>query len=269
MLTETQFKVLMILFDDQGHAGWQLAEALGVEESNLNPLLKKLEKRNFIFQGPPRKSNRPKKPKGYKKSKNVEKVAEIEKREGDYKEFPYYIRKDLQILGSLIKEMVVTNKSYDVGFPFRVIRASNYMTSMRDTFKEDFNVSLTNIFKNLYIMSLKAMRLWNPLITTKKDLRIKNQIHFLNFKEEKPPLNDEKISKESLRELELWWLRYDIGMCFEEDPINIDKLIQINWYIPFSYILGDDIQEALIAAIDRMPALQRKKVSAYETMIFG
>jgi DNA-binding Lrp family transcriptional regulator len=97
----------MILFDDKGHAGWELAEALGKEESNLNPRLKELEDRGFIFQGPPRKSNRPKKPKGYKKSINVGNVMSIPKREGDYKEIPYFLRKDLKILGSLIKELVV------------------------------------------------------------------------------------------------------------------------------------------------------------------
>ena len=73
MLTEPQFKVLMILFDDKGHAGWKLAKDLGMEESNLNPYLKKLENRKFIVQGSPRKSTRPK------------------RREGDYKEIPYFI----------------------------------------------------------------------------------------------------------------------------------------------------------------------------------
>jgi hypothetical protein len=99
-----------MLLDDKGHAGWQLAEALGVEESNLNPPLKRLEDRGFIFQGMPRKSDRPKKPKNYKKSKNVGNVMTIPKRESDYKEFPYYIKKDLNTLASIIKEMVITNR---------------------------------------------------------------------------------------------------------------------------------------------------------------
>jgi hypothetical protein len=129
-----------------------------MEESNLNPLLKKLEKINFIFQGQPRKSERPKKPKGYKNSKNSEKVIEIEKREGDYKEFPYYLRKDLKILGSLIKELVVTNKSYDLGFPYRIIRASKYMTSMKDLFRDEFNVYLTNISKSLILVRYIMLR---------------------------------------------------------------------------------------------------------------
>ncbi len=56
-------------------------------------------KKDFIFQGQPRKSNRPKKKsKKYKKSKkpNITTTSEGQKkRDGDYKELPYYIKKDL------------------------------------------------------------------------------------------------------------------------------------------------------------------------------
>ncbi len=186
MLTETQFKVLMILFDDKGHAGWELAEALGMEESNLNPLLKRLEKKEFIFQGSPRKSNRPKKPKGYNKSKNVKKVAEIEKREGDYKEFPYYIYKNLKILGSLVKEMVVTNESYDIGFPYRIIRASSYMKSMREIFGENFNKFLAELIKNLNISEVKACTIERPVILDINELMKMKEFHLLNFQEDLP-----------------------------------------------------------------------------------
>jgi len=64
MLTEKQYKVLLLLLDNAGHAGWELAKILGVEESNLNPFLKRLEKRKFIIQGNPRKSARGKKKRG-------------------------------------------------------------------------------------------------------------------------------------------------------------------------------------------------------------
>ena len=156
MLTESQFKVLMMLLDDKGHAGWKLAEDLGMEESNLNPLLKRLEDRGFIFQGMPRKSDRPKKPKGYKKSKKVEKVTTIQKREGDYKEFPYYIKKDLNILASIIKEMVITNQRYDIGFPYRIIRASNYMRSMGSIFHESFHRFMENLLEEVHIKYVNA-----------------------------------------------------------------------------------------------------------------
>lgn len=112
-----------------------------------------MEDKNFIFQGPPRKSNRPKKLKEYEESEKVNKAIKIEKRKGDYKEFPYYIKKDLEILCSLIKEMVVTNKSYDIGFPFRIIKDSKYMISMRKTFKDDFDKCICNLFYKLDISS--------------------------------------------------------------------------------------------------------------------
>lgn len=102
MLTEKQFKVLMILFDNKGHAEWELAKDLKMEESNLNPFLKRLVKKKFIIQGPPRKSEKPR-----------------HRKEGDYKEFPYYLTNDLEILGIIIREMAVTNRVFNTGFPFR------------------------------------------------------------------------------------------------------------------------------------------------------
>jgi len=257
MLTETQFKVLMILFDDRGHAGWQLAETLDMEESNLNPLLKKLEKKNFIFQGPPRKSNRP------KKSKN------IEKRDGDYKEFPYYIKKDLKILGSIIKELVVTNKSYDLGFPYRIIRASRYMIWMRETFGEEFNRFLSNLSNDLNISKINYCKMWRPLIIIKYDQQKIKQLHFLNSNEEVSPIKERRISKELLEELEIWWIRYEIGTCFSKDQIDFLGLRELNWDIPPNYIVGDDIKEAIFATINKMSEHQRKEFSEYETRVFG
>jgi hypothetical protein len=158
MLTETQYKALMILFDDKGHAGWELADTLRMEASNLNPLLKKLEKKNFIFQGPPRKSNRPKR------------SSKIEKREGDYKEFPYYINNDLEVFGSVIKDMIVTNRSYDLGFPFRKIRGSNYWRSMKGMFKEDFDFYLSDLLRKMNISITRCCIIEEPLRLSLDDL---------------------------------------------------------------------------------------------------
>jgi len=251
MLTETQFKVLMILFDDQGHAGWQLAEVLGMEESNLNPLLKRLEKKNFIFQGPPRKSNRPKKPKGYKKSKNVEKVVEIEKRAGDYKEFPYYINKNLKILSPLVKEMVVTNESHDIGFPYRIIRASGYMKSMREIFGENFNKCLAELIKNLNISEVKACAIARPVISDINELMKMKMFHLLNFQEDLPQFKDRRISKKALKELEIWWLRYDLSKCLSEDPFDIKRLVEIRKDIPWDCLVGEDVEDAIEEALNR------------------
>lgn len=188
MLTEKQFKVLMILFDNKGHAGWELAKDLGVEESNLNPYLKKLEKKKFIFQGTPRKSNRPKK------------SEEIKKREGDYKEFPYYLTNDLKILDTIIREMAVTNRVFNTGFPFNIIKTSKYIKSMRHIFKEDLNICLVNVSREVHInRSVVAEVIEKP---------IKFRI-LLDKTPANPLIKDKRIrSKKSLKELELWYDSY-------------------------------------------------------------
>jgi DNA-binding Lrp family transcriptional regulator len=271
MLTKKQFKILMILFDDHGHAGWQLAEALGMEESNLNPLLKRLEKLNFIFQGLPRKSNRPKKPKEYKKSKNVEKVAEIEKKEGDYKEFPYYLNKDLNVLMSIIKELIITNETYDIGFPYRIIRASNYMQSMKKIFNEEFNEFLVNLFKELNIRELGSCP--SPGFSGMTDLKTcakakLNELHLLSFKEEELTAENVQVSKESLKELEIWWFRYELGMCICEDPINYYILLNKINCVPWNYTIGDDIIEAIIIAVNKLSALQKRRFFDRDILLY-
>jgi len=178
----------MILFDNKGHAGWELAKDLGVEESNLNPYLKKLEKKKFIFQGTPRKSNRPKK------------SEEIKKREGDYKEFPYYLTNDLKILDTIIREMAVTNRVFNTGFPFNIIKTSKYIKSMRHIFKEDLNICLVNVSREVHInRSVVAEVIEKP---------IKFRI-LLDKTPANPLIKDKRIrSKKSLKELELWYDSY-------------------------------------------------------------
>jgi DNA-binding transcriptional regulator GbsR (MarR family) len=70
----------MLLLDDKGHAGWELAEALGMEDSNLSHLLKELKGLKFIFQGPPRKSTRPTGSNEHKKTENVKKSRKKRKK---------------------------------------------------------------------------------------------------------------------------------------------------------------------------------------------
>ena len=65
MLTKTQVKVILILLDNQGHAGWELAEYLEIEDSNLNPILKNLEKMEIIYKENLRLSRKQHKNKGY------------------------------------------------------------------------------------------------------------------------------------------------------------------------------------------------------------
>ena len=59
MFSESQVKVILMLLDENGHAGWDLAEHIEVKESNLNPVLKKLEKMGIISNDEVRDSTKP------------------------------------------------------------------------------------------------------------------------------------------------------------------------------------------------------------------
>lgn len=237
MLTEPQFKVLMILFDDKGHAGWQLAEDLDMEESNLNPYLKKLEKRKFIVQGSPRKSTKPK------------------RREGDYKEIPYFINKDLGIFGTIIKEMVATNKVYDTGFPFRIIKTSNYIKSMKNLSQEDFNEFIAKLFKEAHLSITRACiiaprfpKLFEVKIPPDSPLK---ELCLLSFKKEITPIKTRRISKNMLNELELWWFKYRLRECFCVDQNAIydyDEFLDILE----DYTSGGEDEEMIIEALNKL-----------------
>jgi len=251
MLTETQFKVLMILFDDKGHAGWELAETLDMEESNLNPLLKKLERINFIFQGSPRKSTKPLRSKEHKISENASNSRK--KRYGDYKEFPFYLNKDLSILESLIKDMIVTNKSYDIGFPFRIIRASNYFRSMNYLFKEDFNKCMANLTRELNIGPVDYKAFIVPeqgnRMTIEELLKL---LHLEIFERCALPIDEKPISEEMLGELEIWWFIYNMRSCLSEDTVVIiDNEKFLNTLKEFN-TYGGDINEAIFKALKKI-----------------
>jgi predicted transcriptional regulator len=195
MLTETQFKVLLILFDNKGHAEWELAQDLGMEESNLNPRLKGLLKKKFIIQGKSRKSGKPR------------------KREGDYKEIPYYLNKNLEILYALIREMVATNKVHDTGFPFRIIKTSNYIKSMRRIFKEDLNKCLVEASSEIYIQKWPCTMAPRIEILNIKKLLVEKPADPLKFK-------DKRVrSKKTLKELELWYESYSKRSCDQETKL--------------------------------------------------
>jgi hypothetical protein len=242
MLTKSQFKALLILFDDKGHAGWELAEKLGMEDSNLNPLLKKLEQKNFIFRGE-RKSTKPLKAKGKKK-------------EGDYKEFPYYLNKDLTILGKIIEEMAVTNRFYSTGFPFQNIESSQYMRSMRAEFKQDFNKLLAHLSKEHFIhRPTYSHMIESPKIEV--DIAEgQKELHFLNYDGEDPHTEDKVVTKESLKELEVWWVRYNLTMCRDQDPVDWKEISRIvSEDVPEGYKIGDDIKEVMIMEASKLSDL--------------
>jgi hypothetical protein len=219
MLTERQFKVLMILFDNEGHAGWQLAADLHMTESNLNPYLKDLMKKEFIIQGTPRKSMKPK------------------KREGDYKEFPYYLTKDLEILGTIIKEMVIADRLYDRGFPFRIIETSKYIRLMKSIFKEDLNRCLAG-FKRREFYSREFYERCLPselepeleensarccMLRSEDLLR---ELHSLSDEGELPQYKDKFVTEKSLKRLEHWYQSYSNKHYDQESSSSDNGLIQ-------------------------------------------
>jgi len=132
MLTKTQVKVILILLDNEGHAEWELARILEIEESNLNPILKNLEKMEIIHRGQIRIS----------KNRWA--------RKGEYVEYPYYLCDSLSELKTMIREIVKTNKGYDAGFLLGIIRESKYIEFMEEKFKDDLKKIIMEELRNSY-----------------------------------------------------------------------------------------------------------------------
>lgn len=126
MLTKTQVKVILILLDNQGHAGWELAEYLEIEDSNLNPILKNLEKMEIIYKENLRLSRKQHKNKGY------------------YSEIPYFLSKSLNGFRTLIREISATSRPYDTGFLLEIIDNSKYLKTMKEQFKEEINTIIND-----------------------------------------------------------------------------------------------------------------------------
>lgn len=168
MFTKTQFKVILILLDDAGHAGWEIAKHLKMGDSNLNPILKGLESKGIIFQGEARKSGKK------------------QKRKGDYKEFPYYITKNIDALRIIINEIAESKKIFDTGFILGILKQSKYLEVMREKFEEDVNRAIAEELKRSY--------------PPYADSFILNVL--------KPPLKDIFFSRSAPKGLELWYFRY-------------------------------------------------------------
>jgi hypothetical protein len=137
MLTKTQVKVILILLDNAGHAEWELTKSLSEKkaksESNINPILKNLEKKGIIYQGAPRKSRNP------------------EKRKGDYKEIPYFLTNGIDDLKLIITEIAKSNRLFDTGFILEIIENSKYIRTMKETFGEEINKNLKLVIRENYI----------------------------------------------------------------------------------------------------------------------
>lgn len=131
-MTETQVKVVLILLDDKGHAEWEVAKYLEVEDSNLNPSLKKLVQMKMIHQGEARISKKQK------------------KKNGDFKEFPYYLNNNLDDLKAIVRKIAECKKAYDAGFVLRIFETSKYIKNMRKKFKRDVNKSVADVLRTTY-----------------------------------------------------------------------------------------------------------------------
>jgi predicted transcriptional regulator len=118
MLTKTQIKIILILLDNRGHAGWEIAEYLEKEDSNLNPILKDLENKKIIYKGKSRISKKQ------------------HKKEGDYWEIPYYLEMKLETIKIIIQNIIETNLK-ETWFIFLTIGDSQYLRSVKTEFKED------------------------------------------------------------------------------------------------------------------------------------
>jgi hypothetical protein len=79
-----------------------------MEDSNLNPILKDLERSGIIYKGDLRSSRRQHDNKGI------------------YGEIPYYLSQDLDRFKTLIKEVSETDRPYDTGFILEIIDNSKY-----------------------------------------------------------------------------------------------------------------------------------------------
>ncbi|HQF17464.1 MAG TPA: hypothetical protein PLI05_10405 [Methanotrichaceae archaeon] len=133
MLTKTQAKIILVLLDNEGHAGWELARILEMEDSNLHPILKKLERMKIIYKGEIRKS------------RNTQ-----AKKPSERFEFPYYLSNNLDDLRIIIKELVNTDKIYDAGFILGILRESKYIETMQEQYKEELKKTVIDELRNSY-----------------------------------------------------------------------------------------------------------------------
>jgi predicted transcriptional regulator len=133
MLTKTQVKVILILLDNEGHAGWEIARILEMEDSNLNPILQELKEMKIVRRGRIRVSRN-----------------QLAKKPGQHLEYPYYLSNKLNELKIIIREIVKTNKVYDAGFVLGIMRKSKYLEFMQERFKSDLRKNMMDELRNSY-----------------------------------------------------------------------------------------------------------------------
>jgi hypothetical protein len=195
MLTQTQVKVILILFDDEGHAEWELANWLKMATSNLNRILKKLVKLQIIFQGEPRIVR--------------EQVGKI----GDYKEFPYYLSNNLEGLRIMIREIVQSDRVLDTGFILTIIKKCKYIKSMRKKFKTDINKTIADELRISYPPYA------NPRFDLIQRILPKDGLPLPFLEDDLDESQEKHLERNFGREVE----------PFEEIPLNVPSALEL-WY---------------------------------------
>jgi hypothetical protein len=86
------------------------------------------------------------------------------------------------------------------------------------------------------------------------DLNDKEILHLNSFSGESTSIKDRRISKKLLKELEVWWLLYNLRRCCSEDPINVEEIEKImHDDLLDDYVLGEDIIEIIYEAVKKLP----------------
>ena len=95
MLTKTKVKIILILLDNEGHAEWEMARILEMEESNLSPILWELEGMDIIYKAKEGRASR---------NKSAKKT-------GRHLEYPYYLSNKLNNFKYII-ECIINSKNF-------------------------------------------------------------------------------------------------------------------------------------------------------------
>ena len=206
MLTETEVKIVLILADDKGHAEWELADILGMETSNLNPILKSLRSKRVIIKGPARQS---------KRERKLHKA-------GEYQETPYYLSNNIDDIKTLVRELIQSDRVLDVGFSLGVIKRSAYLKSMSERFGPDLAKKIADEVLQTYqpytdpkfkmiIQQMKMQELLFPFLQGDLVESLTEKAEVLR-------------SEAAPSELEIWYKRY-LRAYPDQDLLDRYKLI--------------------------------------------
>lgn len=140
-LTDLQMDILVILFDDKGHALWELSKLLHRAKSNLTITLANLEMEidgiSMIYKGEARSTTNP------------------ESTHPHQTEFPYYIKRDIKVY-QLINDYYSNKIKY---FSDKVWHSSKYADKLdEDSMNKYFiNSQLkANFEQSLYIKNMES-----------------------------------------------------------------------------------------------------------------